>query len=122
MTTLLQHPPGTFCLRFSETYPGKIAIAYRVSRLETVESIRHYLLQNKESNNSKQDLVEFIREQAVLTKIVISKQNLDQVAFNVLPKDEILSPFYVKSYSKGDTIDGYDDQILHPSEIFSPLD
>jgi len=120
-TRMLQQPPGTFCLRFSESVPGKVAVAYRASSKPSTDSIRHYMPQSDDPTAAKPALADFIRDQPSLTHIIRSEPNPHEFLFQTFPKDQILAPFYTKR-STGANVNGYDSQIVIARDIFNMIE
>ena len=107
---MLNFPPGTFILRFSETKPGNIAIAYRASSATTLESVRHYL-HPTDGGTSKTTLVEFLRDQPPLLHMLVSKKSLD-LEFVSIPKSSIIQILSPKKQVTPSTNAGYDSEII----------
>lgn len=122
---LVDEPPGTFVLRFSERHPGQIGIAYVGSQ---VNEIKHYLVQPTgikwilfffllfiqvtillDTAAAKVTLPDFLRDKpqfAYMLEFTLLPEGTPQ--FRRLPKDQVLGEKYSHKL-RGDTSgSGYD--------------
>lgn len=97
---LVDEPPGTFVLRFSERHPGQIGIAYVGSQ---VNEIKHYLVQPTDTAAAKVTLPDFLRDKpqfAYMLEFTLLPEGTPQ--FRRLPKDQVLGEKYSHKL-RGDT-------------------
>jgi hypothetical protein len=106
ITALKNHDPGTFIVRFSDSQPGKIAIAYVSLR---GEGIKHYLI--KPTDITSKTVADFLCECNLFIKILqfVGFNNKGLPLFKAVSKTDTMKPFISHSLAKSEEKDaGYD--------------
>jgi len=86
---------GTFLLRWSERSAGSIAVAYK----QSVNSVRHYLIQNKDTVGQGRSLPQFIRETPSLIRFLqhrVAPGSMSRSRSCVVDKEKALSKIGTK--------------------------
>eukprot|EP01121_Diplochlamys_sp_Union-15-3_P015691 TRINITY_DN5234_c0_g1_i1.p1 TRINITY_DN5234_c0_g1~~TRINITY_DN5234_c0_g1_i1.p1 ORF type:complete len:469 (+),score=64.69 TRINITY_DN5234_c0_g1_i1:127-1407(+) len=109
-TILMQQPPGTFLIRFSERHKGGIAVAYRWSDSGD-KPVRHYLVRPSDTADGR-TFPEFLKESSTFVRILQMYYDRNGQQLAVLKdKDQALMQFYKKKNDEGDGT-GYDKELL----------
>jgi len=106
--------PGTFIIRFSESFPGILAIAYTAETSPSSQNLetRHYLLQPDDVSGPKKTLPDFLGKNRIFSYVV--KVTTDLVRgrlYQQCEKNNVLEEYYSTSREIGKTA-GYDNQLL----------
>jgi len=104
---------GSFLVRFSESNPGEIAVAYRVG-----DDVRHYLIRNDIDVGPKKLLSDFLIEQPAFTTIMLMESDEYNNPKYCKFKKEVVLELYISSSPKKSAPPGYDLNVQNlPSSV-----